>query len=46
MRSVLRPYDAIGRYGGEEFLIVLPGCNQAGTVAVAERMRQVSAKGK
>jgi two-component system cell cycle response regulator len=41
MSSVLRPYDAIGRYGGEEFLIVLPGCDQAGTVAVAERMRQV-----
>ena len=40
MGSVLRPYDAIGRYGGEEFLVVLPGCNQASTVAVAERMRQ------
>jgi two-component system cell cycle response regulator len=40
MRSVLRPYDAIGRYGGEEFLIVLPGCDQASTVAAAERMRQ------
>jgi diguanylate cyclase (GGDEF)-like protein len=41
MNSVLRPYDSMGRYGGEEFLIVLPGCNQAGTEAAAQRIRQV-----
>lgn len=41
MSSVLRPYDAIGRYGGEEFLIVLPDCDQENTVAAAERLRQV-----
>jgi len=40
MNRVLRPYDAMGRYGGEEFLIVLPGCDQAGTVTAAQRMRQ------
>jgi two-component system, cell cycle response regulator len=41
MNSVLRPYDAMGRYGGEEFLIVLPTCDRAGTETAAQRMRQV-----
>src|SRR5271167_1974427 len=39
MQSVTRPYDAVGRYGGEEFLIILPGCDQACTASQAERMR-------
>jgi diguanylate cyclase (GGDEF)-like protein len=36
---VLRPYDSFGRYGGEEFLIVLPECDGGGALAVAERVR-------
>ena len=40
LRGVLRPYDAIGRYGGEEFLIVLPNCEAAAAHAIAERMRR------
>jgi two-component system, cell cycle response regulator len=39
MSASIRPYDAIGRYGGEEFLIVLPGCDVAVTEKQAERMR-------
>jgi two-component system cell cycle response regulator len=39
MRASLRPYDAIGRYGGEEFLLVLPGCTAQAAVKLAERLR-------
>src|SRR5215210_4313254 len=35
----MRSYDAIGRYGGEEFLMVLPGCGSSCIMDVAERMR-------
>jgi two-component system cell cycle response regulator len=40
MRSSVRVYDSVGRYGGEEFLIVLPGCVAEGATAQAERLRQ------
>jgi two-component system, cell cycle response regulator len=41
MHGCIRAYDAIGRYGGEEFLIVLPGCNNGAAESLAERMRSV-----
>jgi diguanylate cyclase (GGDEF)-like protein len=41
--AVLRPYDSLGRYGGEELLIVLPACDAAGAMEVAERVRSVVA---
>jgi diguanylate cyclase (GGDEF)-like protein len=39
LRGNMRPYDQIGRYGGEEFLVVLPNCDLEQTTAQAERMR-------
>jgi diguanylate cyclase (GGDEF)-like protein len=35
----LRGIDTFGRYGGEEFLLVLPGTGREGALAVAERVR-------
>jgi diguanylate cyclase (GGDEF)-like protein len=35
----VRPYDSVGRYGGEEFLIVAPGCGLVETWELAERIR-------
>jgi len=39
IQSELRNEDTIGRWGGEEFLVVLPNTDAAGAVAVAERVR-------
>ena len=40
MVALLRPYDAIGRYGGEEFLAVLPGCDAHVVLSLAQRLRE------
>jgi two-component system cell cycle response regulator len=37
--QTVRTYDVVGRYGGEEFLIVLPGCDSDQTQETAERIR-------
>jgi len=37
--QVLRSYDSLGRYGGEEFLVVAPGCDLATCQELAERVR-------
>jgi two-component system, cell cycle response regulator len=38
--STFRFYDHIGRYGGEEFLVVLPGCNITDAHHLSDRLRQ------
>jgi len=40
MTASVRPYDTVGRYGGEEFLVVAPSCNSSGAVKLAERIRE------
>ncbi|MGB0034036.1 MAG: diguanylate cyclase [Candidatus Acidiferrales bacterium] len=40
MTSSVRPYDLVGRYGGEEFLIVVPSSDSLGTLGLAERIRK------
>jgi len=39
----VRPYDKIGRYGGDELMIVLPNCDRGSVCLIAERLRRVCA---
>ena len=43
MQASLRPYDVVGRYGGEEFLIVVPRSDAPSAQRVAERIRKAIA---
>ncbi len=42
----LRVRDVIGRYGGEEFLVLLPDTNRTGALTVAEHLRAAIAAAK
>ncbi|WP_432741409.1 HDOD domain-containing protein [Methylobacter sp. G7] len=47
LRSLTRPGDFIGRYGGEEFLFVLRNTNETGAYGYAERIRsEIERRGK
>jgi diguanylate cyclase (GGDEF)-like protein len=39
LRALLRVSDSIGRYGGEEFVILAPGCSPDAASLLAERFR-------
>jgi diguanylate cyclase len=40
LASVVRPTDRVYRYGGEEFLVLLPGASVDDATAIAERQRE------
>jgi diguanylate cyclase (GGDEF)-like protein len=41
LRSGLRAYDSVGRYGGEEFLLVLPNCELISLFGRADQLRSI-----
>jgi diguanylate cyclase (GGDEF)-like protein len=43
LRSQLRVYDGVGRYGGEEFLMILPNCDLPNTKLRADELRKIVA---
>ena len=40
----LRPFDVIGRYGGEEFCVLLPGTGIGEATQIAERLRAIASQ--
>jgi diguanylate cyclase (GGDEF)-like protein len=40
IQAAVRGYDAVGRYGGEEFLVIVPGAGDDETRGLAERVRE------
>jgi two-component system cell cycle response regulator len=41
LRASLRPYDALGRYGGEAFVMIVTGCDSRSALKQAERFHGV-----
>jgi len=44
LRAQLRVYDGVGRYGGEEFLMILPTCDLPDALLRANELREVIAR--
>jgi diguanylate cyclase (GGDEF)-like protein len=42
LRAGTKPYDLPSRYGGDEFLVLLPGCAAGEAPGVAERLRRIA----
>jgi diguanylate cyclase (GGDEF)-like protein len=40
LRAEVRDYDVVGRFGGEEFAVLLPDITEQHAVAIAERIRK------
>jgi two-component system cell cycle response regulator len=40
LRRECRDFDTVSRYGGEEFAVILPGCNETDAMDIAERLRE------
>jgi diguanylate cyclase (GGDEF)-like protein len=40
LRTELRGYDVVGRFGGEEFVALLPGASEFQAVSIADRLRE------
>jgi|GEM_PF-920967 len=39
-KTSIRPGDIVGRWGGEEFMVILPDTDENGTVELAEKIRR------
>ena len=44
LKADLRPYDVVGRYGGDEFLLILPGCSLTDGARRADEIRKLVGK--
>ncbi len=46
IRSAIRECDILMRYGGDEFVVILPGTSRVETVIVAERIQEIIRENK